>query len=141
MDQRLSLLTLGVADVARARGFYERLGWLASSESQPGCAFFQVGGLVLALYARSDLDRDLGRAGTVEAGAGVTLAYNVADAAAVEQTLEAFVAAGGRLIKPSHQAFWGGTIGFAADPDGFVWEIAHNPFWAFDDRGQLVLPG
>ncbi|WP_293859411.1 VOC family protein [uncultured Alsobacter sp.] len=140
MDQRMSLITLGVQDVARARAFYERLGWTASSESQEGCAFFQAGGTVLALYGRADLARDLGQEAGGPPGAGVTLALNVADPAAVESTIAGFVEAGGTLVKPAHKAFWGGTIGFVADPDGFIWEIAFNPFWTFDSRGNVVLP-
>lgn len=141
MDQRVSLLTLGVGDVARARAFYERLGWQTSSESQEGVAFFQAGGLVLALYGREALARDTGKPMAGPAGEGVTLALNLADAAAVDRTIAAFVEAGGTLVKAGHQAFWGGYIGFVADPDGFVWEIAFNPFWTFDDKGALVLPG
>ena len=140
MDQRVSLLTLGVADVARARAFYERLGWQASSESQDGVAFFQAGGLVLALYGREALARDLGRPAGGRPGEGVTLALNLADPAAVDRTIAAFVDAGGTLVKAGHQAFWGGYIGFVADPEGFVWEIAFNPFWTFDETGALVLP-
>jgi uncharacterized glyoxalase superfamily protein PhnB len=140
MDQRLSLLTLGVADVAHSRAFYERLGWVASSESQAGVAFFQAGGTVLALYGRDALDRDVGLKGGAPAGHGVTLGLNVADEPAVDRVIAEFVAAGGTLVKPGHKAFWGGYNGFVADPDGFVWEIAFNPFWTFDERGALVLP-
>lgn len=140
MEQRLNLLTLGVADVARARAFYERLGWRASSDSQEGCAFFRAGGAVIALYGRDALANDLGQPAPSTPGTGVTLALNLGDAAAVDRTIAEFVEAGGALVKPGHHAFWGGYIGYVADPDGFIWEIAHNPFWTFDVQGNLVLP-
>jgi uncharacterized protein len=140
MDQRLTLLTLGVADVARARAFYERLGWVASSASQDEVAFFQAGGLVLALYGREALEADLGRPSDGPAGAGVTLALNQSDAAAVDRTIGEFVDAGGTLIRPGHRAVWGGHVGYVADLDGYVWEIAFNPFWPLDADGAIVLP-
>lgn len=134
----LSLVTLAVADVARARAFYERLGWRASADSQPGVAFFDCGGTVLSLYGREDLARDCGR--PVGAPDGQMLAHNVASAEAVAAAVASFLAAGGTLVKAPLTAHWGGTIAFVADPDGHVWEIAHNPFWPIDATGRVTLP-
>jgi len=134
----LSLVTLAVADVGRARAFYERLGWRASADSQPGVAFFDCGGTVLSLYGRDDLARDCGR--PLGAPDGQMLAHNVASAEAVAAAVASFLAAGGVLVKPPQTAHWGGTIAFVADPDGHVWEIAHNPFWPIDASGRVTLP-
>ncbi len=134
----LSLLTLPVADVARSRAFYERLGWRASADSQPGVAFFDCGGTVLSLYGREDLARDCGR--PIGEPGGVTLAHNVADAASVALAVDAFVAAGGTVVAEPGLAPWGGTIAFVADPDGHLWEIAHNPFWPIDGAGRVTIP-
>ena len=134
----LSLVTLAVADVARARAFYERLGWRASADSQPSVAFFDCGGTVLSLYGRDDLARDCGR--PVGAPDGQMLAHNVASAEAVAAAVASFLAAGGTLVKAPLTAHWGGTIAFVADPDGHVWEIAHNPFWPIDATGRVSLP-
>ena len=136
--QSLSLVTLPVADVARSRAFYERLGWAASSDSQPGVAFFDCGGTVLSLYGREDLVRDCGR--PITAPGGMTLALNVADAEAVAQAVDAFAAAGGAVVGEPRMAPWGGTFAFVADPDGHLWEIAHNPFWPLDAAGRVTLP-
>lgn len=139
MEQRLSLVTLGVADVARARRFYETLGWRAARASVAECAFFQLNGMGLALYGRDDLARDAGLAPEGEGFRSVMLAQNVASPDAVGALFEAMVAAGARALKPPHRAHWGGTIAFAADPDGHVWEIAHNPFFALDESGNLTI--
>jgi catechol 2,3-dioxygenase-like lactoylglutathione lyase family enzyme len=140
MQPRISLITLGVADVARARGFYERLGWRASARSQAAIAFFQLNGMALALFGRDALAADA-QAGPATSGfSGVTLAHNVGSAAAVDAVLAAAVAAGARLLKPGRQADWGGYSGYFADPDGHAWEVAWNPFFPLDAGGNLVLP-
>lgn len=140
MQPRLTLLTLGVAEVARARAFYERLGFVASSASTDGVAFFPAGGVVLALWAREDMAKDTGVAGASPATSSVTLAHNVGNEAEVDAALAQATAAGGRLVKPAHRAFWGGYTGYFADPDGYLWEVAYNPAWPLDGAGQLVLP-
>ncbi len=135
--QALSLVTLAVDDVAKARAFYERLGWRASADSRDGVAFFDCGGSVLSLYGRRDLEGDCGR--DVGRPGGMTLALNVEDAAAVAGAAQAFVDAGGTLVREPLTAHWGGTIAFVADPDGHLWEIAHNPFWPLDGRGRVTI--
>lgn len=140
MEPRLSLVTLGVADVARARAFYERLGFKASADSNDSVAFFAAGGVVLALFARCALAKDAGVAGSDPGFSGITLAHNVESPEAVIAVLAEAEKAGGRLVKPGQKAFWGGFSGYFADPDGHLWEVAYNPFWPFDAGGRLVLP-
>jgi uncharacterized protein len=140
MEPRLSLVTLGVADVARARAFYERLGFKASSASNENVTFFEAGGVVLGLFGRAALAQD---AAVPEAGSGfsgIALAHNARSEAEVDAVLAEAVAAGGRLLKPAHRVFWGGWSGYFADPDGHLWEVAHNPFVPFDAAGRLQLP-
>lgn len=141
MEQRLSLVTLGVGDLASARAFYARLGWREAAASNAHIAFFDLGGFALALYARVDLAADVGVAATGVGFRGVTLAHNVAAPAAVDATLTAAVAAGGRLVKPAGTTAWGGYSGYFADPDAHLWEVAHNPFAALDDAGRFHVDG
>ena len=140
MEPRISIITLGVADVARARRFYEALGWEASRASTADITFFQAGGMVLALYGRDALANDA----TVPRGgaefAGFTLAYNTRDKAETDAVLAAAVAAGGRLVKPAHDAFWGGYSGYFVDPDGHLWEVAWNPHFRLAPDGAVALP-
>lgn len=141
MQPRLSLVTLGVADVARARAFYERLGFTASSASTTDVTFFSAGGVVLGLFGRDALAADAGVADSGPATfSGVTLAHNVASEPEVEAALSAAAAAGGRIVKPAQRAFWGGWTGYFADPDGHLWEVAHNPHFPLDASGAIVLP-
>ncbi|HYD70389.1 VOC family protein [Azospirillum sp.] len=140
MQPRLSLVTLGVADVARSRAFYERLGFVASSTSNANVAFFQAGGTVLALFGRAALAQD---ATVPEQGSGfrgVTLAHNVATKDEVAAVLAEAVAAGATLVKPAQDVFWGGHCGYFADPDGHLWEVAWNPFFPLDADGNVTLP-
>jgi len=137
MDQRVSLITLGVADTARARAFYEGLGW--SGESPDGdVVFFQVGGMVLGLWGRDKLAHD---SAVVDAGGwgGVTLAYNVASPAEVDAVLAAAKAAGAAIGRPAATTFWGGYSGVFVDPDGHPWEVAHNPGWVLAEDGATRL--
>lgn len=140
MEPRISLLTLGVADVARARRFYEALGFRASSASNPGVTFFPAGGVVLALFGRGALAEDATVADGSPSFAGVALAHNVRTEAEVGEILEAVVRAGGRIVKPAARAFWGGWSGYFADPDGHLWEVAHNPHFPLDADGHIQLP-
>lgn len=141
MEQRVSFITLGVADIARARGFYERLGWRASSASQPGIAFFRAGGgLVFALYGYEALAADAGVAADGQGFRGAALAYNVAEKADVATVLAEAQAAGARIVKPAQDVFWGGHSGYFADPDGHLWEVAWNPFAPLDAAGNVTLP-
>jgi hypothetical protein len=140
MQPRISLVTLGVADLARARGFYERLGWTASARSTAEIAFFQAGGMVLALYGRAALAEDAGVAATGAGFEGIALAWNGRDRAEVDTVLADAVAAGARLAKPAQEAAWGGYSGYFADPDGHLWEVAWNPGIPLDDTGAVRLP-
>ena len=139
MDRRLSLVTLGVRDVAVSRAFYERLGWTASGASQEGVAFFQLGGLVLSLYGRDDMARDADLPSAGDGFIPVSLAQNFASPEAVDAAYAEAVAAGAKPLKAPHKVFWGGYCAFFADPDGFVWELAHNPGFTLDGD-KLVLP-
>lgn len=140
MEQRISLVTLGVADLERSRAFYERLGWRRSVREAQGVAFFQAGGMALALYPRQDLARDLGMTAEDRGFAGVALAYNVRSRAEVDAVLAEALVAGATLLKPAAEAFWGGYTGYFADPDGFPWEVAWNPGFALAEDGSIALP-
>ena len=140
MEPRLSLLTLGVDDIPRSRKFYEALGFVASGPSNEHVAFFMAGGIVLSLYSRASLLRDTGLSGGKPGFSGITLAHNVRSEPEVAAVLAEAVAAGGQLVKASHKVFWGGTIGYFADPDGHLWEVAYNPDFPFDAAGNLQLP-
>jgi catechol 2,3-dioxygenase-like lactoylglutathione lyase family enzyme len=141
MEPRLSLVTLGVGDIARARHFYESLGWVASSASNPHVVFFQLGGMALSLYGRDALAEDAQvPPGDPSVFRGVTLGQNCRTREDVDRVIAAVVAAGGRLLKPAQEAFWGGYSGYVADPDDHVWEIAWNPHFPIGDDGALCLP-
>lgn len=138
--QRVTLITLGVADLAASRGFYARLGWVEHKGSQAGVAFFQMHGTVLALFGLADLAADQGRAGASLGTGAVALAQNFATEAEVDAAYAAALAAGGMALKAPEKVFWGGYSGYWADPDGHVWEVAMNPFWPLAEDGSLVLP-
>lgn len=146
MEQRLSIVTLGVADVARSRAFYEGgLGWRVSPASNERIVFIQLGGMALALYPHAALAEDANEEPAAEGAAapafrGFTLAYNARDEAEVDAVLAQAVAVGARLAKPAARAFWGGYSGYFADPDGILWEVAHNPFVTIEPDGRLTLP-
>jgi catechol 2,3-dioxygenase-like lactoylglutathione lyase family enzyme len=143
MEQRLSLVTLGVTDLARSRRFYEAgLGWRPSSASTGEVAFYQLGGIGLALWSRTALAEDAGlpEPGPPDGFAGVALAHNVRTRDEVEALLARAVAAGGRLLRPAQDASWGGRTGYFADPDGHLWEVAWNPAFPLDEAGSLALP-
>jgi uncharacterized protein len=138
MEQRVSLITLGVADVARSRRFYEALGWRGKELEET--MFFQAGGLVLTLWGRDKLSAD----GNVDDGGaaygGIALAHNVRSDEEVRDIVAAAAAAGATVTKAPEATFYGGYAGWFADPDGHVWEIAHNPGFTVADDGALVLP-
>lgn len=138
MDQRLSLVTLAVTDVAASRAFYERLGWTAHGWSNPTIAFFQTGRMVIALYDAAALAADTGLANPRPGG--ITLAINVSTRDGVAAGLEEAVAAGATLLKPATEMPWGGVTGYFTDPDGHPWEISWLPEPALDEEGGLVLP-
>lgn len=138
--QRVTLITLGVANLAAARAFYERLGWKEHGESQPGVAFYQMQGAALALFGAADLAADQGRPDAKLGTGAITLAQNFATEAEVDEAFAAALAAGGRALKTPEKVFWGGYSGYWADPDGHVWEVAMNPFWPLAEDGSLTLP-
>lgn len=140
MEQRMSIVTLGVADLARSREFYERLGWRKSGASQDGIVFFQMGGMALALYPGEELAKDAKLAAAGEGFRGFSLAYNARSREGVDSVLAAAVTAGAKLQKPAEEAFWGGYSGYFADPDGFLWEVAWNPFFEIAENGSIRLP-
>jgi len=140
MEQRLSLVTLGVRDMARARAFYETLGWRASSASNDEVTFFRAGGTVLGLYGRAALAEDAKLPADGGGFAAVALAHNTASREAVDAVIAEAAAAGGAVVKPAEEVSWGGYSGYFADPDGHLWEVAWNPHFPFDAAGNLVLP-
>ena len=137
--QRVTLITLGVADLAAARAFYARLGWVEHSGTE-GVAFYQMHGTVLGLFAQADLAEDQGRAGAALGVGAVTLAQNYPTEAEVDAAYAAALAAGGDAVKAPEKVFWGGYSGYWADPDGHIWEVAMNPFWPLAEDGSLTLP-
>ncbi len=141
MDQRVSLITLGVADLARARRFYEEgLGWKPAGGEHEEVAFYQLGGAVLGLYSRAALAGEANISDTGAAFGGMALAYNVRERGEADRVLAEAEAAGGAILKPAADTFWGGYSGYFADPDGHPWEVAWNPHWRMDDDGSVTLP-
>lgn len=139
-EPRISLITLGVSDVADATRFYETIGLRKHrGQSNAQVSFFALGGLVLALYGREALAKDAGIEDLPPRGA-TTLAYNTRSSLEVDKLVAAFVVAGGQLLRAPYKTEWGGYCGYVADPDGHVWEIAHNPFWDFGPDGSIRLP-
>jgi predicted lactoylglutathione lyase len=138
VEQRVSIVTLGVEDLERSRSFYERIGWQRSMRESEGIAFFQAGGPVLALYPRQKLAQDA-QIAVGQGFGGITLAYNARMREEVDAVLAEAVAAGAKLLKPAQDAFWGGYSGYFADPDGFVWEVAWNPFFEIAEDGRIQL--
>lgn len=140
LERRISLITLGVADVALSTEFYQRLGWSKSSASNDDVTFIQLKGIVLGLFLRQSLAEDARVENTPGGFSGVTLAYNVASEIGVDAVVKFAVSCGATVVKAPEKVFWGGYSAYVADPDGHLWEIAHNPFFPFDEHGHLVLP-
>ena len=137
--QRVTLITLGVADITRARAFYEALGW-RPVQAQEGVVFYQMAGQGLALFGRDDLAADQGRAGAALGTGAITLAQNFDTEAEVDAAFALALAAGATALKRPEKVFWGGYSGYYADPDGHVWELAMNPFWPLAKDGTLSIP-
>jgi catechol 2,3-dioxygenase-like lactoylglutathione lyase family enzyme len=138
VEQRLSLVTIGVSDVERARRFYEALGWTSRCEPGSDVVFFQAGGMVVALWAREALAAD---SGVTDSGGwgGITLAHNVGSPEEVDAILTAARAAGAKIARDAGRTFWGGYSGVFLDPDGHPWEIANNPYWTLEADGSIRL--
>jgi uncharacterized glyoxalase superfamily protein PhnB len=141
MKPRLTVVTLGVRDLGRARAFYcDGLGFRASSTSNEHIVFIDAGGIVLGLYGREALAEDA-RLGAAGSGfGGVTLACNARSKREVDAALARAERAGARILKPAQDVFWGGYSGYFADLDGHPWEVAWNPYWPLDGRGGVQLP-
>jgi uncharacterized protein len=138
MEQRLSLVTLGVSDLERARTFYEALGWTTGAEPGDDVVFFQTGGMIVALWDRAKLAED----SCVEDGGGwggVTLAYNTRSQEDVDAVIEEALEAGATIGREPAETFWGGYSGIFIDPAGHPWEVAHNPHWTVQDDGSTTL--
>jgi catechol 2,3-dioxygenase-like lactoylglutathione lyase family enzyme len=138
MEQRLSLVTLGVADLDRARRFYEALGWRRHG-AHAEVVFFQAGGMVLALWSRQALAADAKVPAAGRGFRGIALAYNTRSRDEVDAVLEEAKTAGATIPKPAEEASWGGYTGYFADPDGHLWEVAWNPDWKIAADGSVRL--
>jgi uncharacterized protein len=139
MEQRISLITLGVRDLARARAFYEALGWTAGAEVEDEVVFFQAGGMVMALWGRDKLAED---SEVEDSGGwgGITPAHNVRSPAEVDEIVEQARAAGGTIAREPAERPWGGYTAIVIDTEGHAWEIAHNPTWTIAADGSTLLP-
>lgn len=140
LPARINLVTLGVADVARSTAFYRALGWVPAAGSQPEITFIQLGPTILGLFGHDDLadDAQLARA-PQPPFRGTSLAINLDSAAAVDDAMAAAAAAGATVLKAPTKVFWGGYSGYFADPDGHLWELAHNPHWTINSDGSVTL--
>jgi catechol 2,3-dioxygenase-like lactoylglutathione lyase family enzyme len=139
MEQRVTCVTLGVSDLERSLAFYGALGWERANDDED-VAFFQAGGMVVALWGRDQLAAD-GKVEDPGGWGGVTLSLNVRSPAEVDAVMDQASAAGARLSHPAEATFWGGYAGVFVDPDGHTWEIAHNPYWELAEDGSVRLPG
>ncbi|MBK1699083.1 VOC family protein [Rhodovibrio salinarum] len=139
MDQRISVVTLGVRDLARARTFYEALGWrVATEDGAERIVAFQLPGMALVLYPRAELEADAGVEMSGNGHPPITLAINMDTPEAVDAALARATTAGGVLVKPGQKVFWGGYSGYFSDPDGVLWEVAHNPFATLGPDGAFT---
>ncbi len=139
VEQRVSLITLGVEDLGRARAFYEALGWRTGAAPGADVVFFQTGGMVVALWDRSELAADAGLGEPAPPG-GIVLAYNVGTPGEVDRVVDEARAAGARVTRKPGETFWGGYSGVFVDPEGHPWEVAHNPRWRVLEDGSIRLP-
>jgi uncharacterized protein len=139
MEQRVSLVTLGVSDYARAKAFYEALGWSVALDVEE-TAFFEAGGTVLVLWGREKLAEDTGLADEGAAWGGMVLAHNVRSREEVDAIIEQARSNGAQISRDPAETFYGGYAGAFLDLDGHPWEVAHNPGFGLDDEGKIVLP-
>lgn len=140
MKQHLHLITLGVRDFEKSKKFYaDTLGWTPASASQDDVAFFQAGGVVLGVYPREKLAEDAMTSPEGSGFSGITLAYNAQSEAEVDEIIGELKAKGVKIVKEPQKVFWGGYSSYFADPDDYHWEVAYNPFFPFDENGNLKL--
>ena len=140
MEQRISVVTLGVGDLGRARRFYENLGWSAHDSSTDDVVFFQAGDMIVGLWDRAKLAEDSG-VEDEDGWGGVTLAHNVESPGRVDSVIDEARMAGGIIAREPGETFWGGYSGVFIDPDGHPWEVAHNPSWSLGEDGSIELSG
>jgi predicted lactoylglutathione lyase len=141
MTPRINLVTLGVADISRSRAFYERLGLKASTASNEHVAFFDANGIVLGIFKHDALAADAHvEAAPAPTFRGVSLAWNAESESTVDAIVARAVEVGAELVKQPQKVFWGGYSGYFSDPDGHLWEVAYNPFFPINGRGQVELP-
>lgn len=139
MESRVSLVTLGVSDLTRARVFYEAMGWSTTADPDDDVVFFPAGGMILGLWDRERLAEDSGVEDSSGWG-GVTLAYNVRSPQEVREVIAEARGAGAEITREPQETFWGGYSAVFLDPDGHPWEVAHNPGWQLEDDGSVTLP-
>lgn len=138
--QRVTLITLGVDDLARSKVFYAKLGWTPHPSPAQEVVFYQMHGAVLGLFGRDALAKDQGREGAILGTGAMTLAQNFSTETEVDAAYATALEAGAEALKAPEKVFWGGYSGYFADPDGHVWELAMNPYWPLSDDGSLTLP-
>ncbi len=140
MQQRVSIITLGVNDLERARNFYKNLGWSEAKASNENICFFQLNSMVLSLYPRDLLAKDISIQNETQANfGGITLAYNVASEQEVQDVIDLAKKSGAKIIKRPEKAFWGGFSGYFQDAEGHYWEVAHNPYAQLDEDGNFRI--
>ena len=139
MRQKFTLITLGVRDFQKSLAFYEGLGWKQSKFSQEQYALFPLGGIVLGLYPLKSLEQDTTLSYQASSFSGMSISYNASSEEEVDAVLEEAKRLGATIVKPAQKVFWGGYSGYFKDLDGYLFEVAFNPFWAIDSEGNLVL--
>jgi catechol 2,3-dioxygenase-like lactoylglutathione lyase family enzyme len=140
MEQRITLITLGVRDLAAARRFYvDGLGWKPAPGGNEDVTFIECGAVILSLWSRDSLAEDANVPNEGGGFGGIALAHNVRDRASVDRVLQEAEAAGAKIARPAKEVFWGGYSGYFTDPDGHLWEVAHNPHWPLDSAGYPQL--
>lgn len=140
MEQRITIVTLGVRDLSKSTKFFERLGWVRSVKQADAITFFQCGGIALALFPLEALAKDAGVSAERTGFGGFTIAHNARSKQEVDAVLAEAKAAGAQIVKPAQDVFWGGYSGYFRDPDGHLWEVAWNPGFPLDDNGAVRLP-
>jgi uncharacterized protein len=141
MRQKFNLITLGVHDLERATNFYEKgLGWKRSPGSAGDMILYSLGGMILGLYPRHALAEDIGIKDESSGFSGITISYNAKNEKEVDEVLKKAEKAGASIIKQAQKVFWGGYSGYFRDPEGHLFEVAHNPFWEFDENDNIKLP-
>jgi predicted lactoylglutathione lyase len=140
MEQRISLITLGVKDLARSTRFFESLGWKRSVKDAPGVSFFQCGSIAFGLFPLEELAKDAGVPAASLGSGSITIAYNARSKEDVDNVLAEVSALGAKIVKSAEEVFWGGYSGYFRDLDGHLWEVAWNPGFVIEENGAVILP-